>query len=235
MSLPACAQVLLAVVTLAATPLYAQHPASTRRVDDTRVNQPEHYAELVARFRSEPVSAGGLMMVGNSITEGGNWRALFDDDSVLNRGISGDNTFGVLARLDEIVRHHPRKLFLMIGINDISRDIPDEVIAYNVREILMKIQEATPETEIFLQSLLPISPGHPGYLQHFAKEDHVVHTNRLLREVAVEVNCRFINLFPVFMDAQERMDHRFTYDGLHLNEAGYVQWASYLKEQRYLE
>jgi len=235
MSLYSYGQALLALVAIAVTPVLAQHPASTRSVNDTRTNQPEHYAELVARFRSEPVSLGSIVMLGNSITESGNWRALFDDDSVLNRGISGDNTFGVLDRLDEIVRHRPRKIFLMIGINDISRDIPDEVIAYNVREIIQKFQEATPKTEIYLQSLLPIRPDYPGFLQHFAKENHVIHTNRLLREVAMEVKCRFINLFPVFMDSQERMDDRFTYDGLHLNETGYEVWAAYLREQRYLE
>lgn len=58
---------------------------------------------------------------------------------------------------------------------------------------------------------------------------------RLLREVARATESRFINLFAVFMDQQERMDSRFTYDGLHLNQAGYELWAAYLMDQGYME
>lgn len=212
----------------------AQSPLTNRVLNDTTPNQPEHYAVRLEHFRAQPASTGSILLVGDSITEGGRWDELLGDATVVNRGISGDNTFGVLNRLDEITRHLPSKLFLMIGINDISKDIPDEVIADNVRRIIERIGAESPDTEVFLQSLLPVSSHHPGFLQHFAKENHVIHTNRLLREVAVATHCRFINLFPVFMDEQERMDFRFTTDGLHLNQTGYELWSSHLVSQGYI-
>ena len=219
----------------ALTRVHAQAPVTNQNVYDTTPNQPEHYATMLARFRQEPDAIGSVLFLGNSITEGGRWRELLADSTMINRGISGDNTFGVLNRLDEITRHRPSKLFIMIGVNDISKDIPDEVIADNVRQIIGRVGAESPDTEIFVQSLLPVNPDYPGFPQNFAKENHVVHTNRLLRQVASVAECRFINLFAVFMDQQERMDSRFTYDGLHLNQAGYELWAAYLISQGYLE
>jgi len=230
------ASIITLLLGLAASPsASAQSSVTTQNLYDTTPNQPEHYATMLARFRQEPDLIGSVVFLGNSITEGGRWRELLADSTVVNRGISGDNTFGVLNRLDEITRHRPSKLFIMIGVNDISKDIPDEVIADNVRQIINRVGAESPDTRIFVQSLLPVNPDYPGFPQHFAKENHVAHTNRLLREVAVAAGCRFINLFAVFMDQQERMDIRFTYDGLHLNQAGYELWAAYLIDQGYID
>ena len=73
-----------------------------KRGYDTIPNVPDHYKVRLAKFRTEPVVLDKIMFVGNSITEGGNWRRLLKDSTVINRGISGDNTFGLLNRLDEI-------------------------------------------------------------------------------------------------------------------------------------
>jgi lysophospholipase L1-like esterase len=35
-----------------------------------------------------------------------------------NQGISGDITFGVLQRLDEVTEGHPAKVFILIGLSD---------------------------------------------------------------------------------------------------------------------
>jgi len=53
---------------------------------------------------------------------------------VLNSGIEGDITSGVLARLDEVIRHQPAKLFICIGTNDLARGIavPSIIIAYEL-------------------------------------------------------------------------------------------------------
>ncbi|HVU56438.1 MAG TPA: hypothetical protein VHD83_15340 [Puia sp.] len=42
---------------------------------------------------------GGTIFLGNSITEYGDWQRLLHDARVINRGIAGDNTFGILDRL----------------------------------------------------------------------------------------------------------------------------------------
>lgn len=59
-----------------------------------------------------------FVMIGDSITDHGEWNELTKRDDIINRGIGGDNTYGVLKRLDNL---NPalKKAFIMIGVNDV--------------------------------------------------------------------------------------------------------------------
>src|SRR5258708_3619159 len=83
------------------------------------------FRAAVEKFRKEPVVTEKIIFLGNSITEGGNWKNLLKDSTAINRGISGDITFGILYRIDDVIRRQPAKVFLLIGINDISKGDPD--------------------------------------------------------------------------------------------------------------
>lgn len=213
---------------------HAQSEVTNQRLFDLTPFLPELYARRVAQFEQEPVVPGRIIFLGNSITQGGRWGDLLGDSTVVNRGIGGDITFGVLDRLADVTRRQPSKVFIMIGINDIGKDIPDEVIADNYRKIIEEVQAQSPATAIYVQSLLPLNPAYPGFPQHYDKEDHVLRVNKLLRDVAAATRCQFVNLFPLFLDAQERLDEKYTRDGLHLNDEGYQVWVAYLKQTGYL-
>lgn len=195
---------------------------------------PEHYGPRVEKFEKEPVVTGRIVFLGNSITEMGDWPALTGDTTVINRGIGGDITFGVLKRLDDITRRKPSKLFLLIGINDIGKDIPDTVIADNIRKIVTTIQQGSPDTKIYVQSILPVNPDFPNFPQHYDKQQHVQHTDAILPGILKPLHCTFINLVPLFVDAKKRLDAQYTIDGLHLNKKGYSIWVDYLKKKGYL-
>jgi lysophospholipase L1-like esterase len=201
---------------------------------DTLPNMVDHYKKRTADFQNDPVVTGRIIFLGNSITEGGKWDHLLGDKTIINRGIGGDVTFGIMNRLNDIVIRKPSKLFIMIGINDISKDFPDAVIVDNYKKIILEVKLKSPETKIFIQSLLPLNPSYPRFPQHYDKADHVISVNKQLRQLAVDENIVFINLYPLFLDAQGRMDVRYTHDGLHLNQEGYKIWASFLKENKYL-
>src|SRR5689334_13421403 len=121
----------IALIVCIVIPLYsfAQPKVTNQRLFDTVGFIPEYYPQRVAAFEKEPVVPGRIIFLGNSITQLGDWKKLLNDTTVINRGIAGDITFGVLKRLDDVIRRHPSKIFLLIGINDIGRDIPDAVIA----------------------------------------------------------------------------------------------------------
>ena len=50
---------------------------------DTIPNMPQHYVQRMAIFEKEPVVAGKIMFLGNSITEGADWRKLLKDSTVI--------------------------------------------------------------------------------------------------------------------------------------------------------
>lgn len=216
------------VVLLFMISMIAQLSAQTRTYD-TLPNLPEHYMKRMDLFKAEPVKTGAIVMLGNSITEGGNWKKLLGDSSVLNRGISGDVTFGVLNRLEEVLRHKPSKIFLLIGINDLSRNTPDEVIIENLFTIAKRIKTASPKTELFIQSILPTNESFKNYPDAFRdKGPHITTINTQLARYAEKMNYHFLDLYTQFLGTDGLMDTKYATDGLHLNALGYQHWVRIL-------
>src|ERR1700743_3949641 len=112
---------------------------TNQRLFDTIPFIPEHTPVRLAQFSKEPVVTGKVIFLGNSITEMGNWKKVLNDTTVINRGIGGDITYGVLKRLKDITDRRPSKIFILLGLNDIGKDIPDAVIAYNYLKIVKEI------------------------------------------------------------------------------------------------
>ena len=216
------------------TGIYFSLNANAQVSYDTLPNLPAHYAARFEKFKKEPVVPGKILFLGDNITEGGNWRKLLKDSTIINRGISGDNTFGVLHRLEEIAKRKPSRIFLLIGVNDLSKNIPNEVIIENIFAIVGKIRSASPKTRIFLQSLLPLNPAVKDFPTNLAKQENILEINGQLKKYGVIFKFTYIDIYSLFLDKQNALDARFTYDGLHLNAAGYLRWVAYLKKSTYL-
>ena len=94
-----------------------------------------YYHQRATHFRTLPKTKNDILFLGNSITDGAEWRELFADNQVKNRGISSDISAGVVNRIDEIALRKPAKVFLMIGINDLSRNISTDSVFKNITRI----------------------------------------------------------------------------------------------------
>ncbi len=70
-----------------------------------------------------PDTRNEIVFLGNSITDGAEWYELLGNKRIRNRGISADVTEGILLRLDAITKLKPAKIFIMIGVNDIARNM----------------------------------------------------------------------------------------------------------------
>jgi lysophospholipase L1-like esterase len=195
---------------------------------------PEHTPQRLAQFAKEPIVPGKIIFLGNSITEMGNWKQVLNDTTVINRGIGGDITYGILKRLKDITDRNPSKVFILVGINDIGKDIPEVVIADNYLKIVREIHKKCPQTIIYAQSVLPVNPTVARFPQHYDKEEHVLALNKLLKANAKAGDYTFVDIFHLFVDADGRLNSQYTYEGLHLKPAAYVIWVDYLKKQGYL-
>jgi lysophospholipase L1-like esterase len=216
-------------------PLAAQCQKITNiRIYDTIPFIPEHTPQRIAQFEKEPIVTGRVIFLGNSITEMGNWKKVTGDSTVINRGIGGDITYGVLKRLKDITDRQPSKVFMLIGINDIGKDIPDVVIADNEMKIVREIHAKCPQTQVYVESVLPLNPTMPNFPQHYDKEEHVLALNKLLKANATTGGYTFVDIFHLFVDADGRLQSQYSYEGLHIKPAGFVIWADYLKKMGYL-
>lgn len=206
--------------------------AQTAKWDSTF--RPNNYQLKVGLFKSLPNSKKDVIFLGNSITAGVDWNELLGMKHARNRGISGDITFGVLERLDEVIEGKPAKVFILIGINDISRNIPDSLIIGNYRKMISRIQAGSPKTKIYLQTLLPVNNEYTQFKNHYNKDEHILQVNDALKKIAKTNNIQLIDLYPHFQDGTGKLNKQYTEDGLHLNAAGYQHWAAILKNGKYL-
>jgi len=190
--------------------------------------RPTNYAQRVANFRSYPNSTNDIIFLGNSITDYTDWNELLQLPEARNRGISGDITFGVLERLDEATEGKPGKVFILIGINDISRNIPDSIILDNYRKMIERIKAASPKTIIYFHTVLPVNNTFPDK-NHFNKDEHIAAVNEGLKKICVAEKVTLIDIHASFLDTDKRLNKNYTYDGLHLNAEGYKKWASILQ------
>lgn len=206
-----------------------------KKAYDTLPNMPEHYVTRYQLFQKQSIATGRIVMVGNSITEGTDWNRLLNDSTIINRGISGDVTFGVLNRLKEITDRKPSKLFLLIGVNDLSRNTPDEVIIENIFKIVGNIHSQSPKTAIYIQSILPQNESFKNLHSAFRnKGEHVKTINAQLKKYDKKLKYTYVDLYSGFLDSNGSMEAKFTYDGLHLNATGYDRWVEILKKEKYL-
>lgn len=188
------------------------------------------YMERMAFFRANPLQKGQVIFLGNSLTQGGKWDVYFPVQNPVNRGISGDNTLGMLGRLHEIIDSRPSKLFLLAGINDISLNRTNDKIMTGIKSIIYQVKAGSPGTKIYVQSLLPINNSPNRYKRMLDKEKQIEELNKELQEFCDKENILFINIYPAFLGGERLLNARYTTDGLHLNDDGYAVWTDQIRK-----
>ncbi|MFD1630147.1 GDSL-type esterase/lipase family protein [Pseudopedobacter beijingensis] len=196
--------------------------------------RPPKYKESIDRFNAEPISANEYIFLGNSITASTNWSRLLGLPQAKNRGISGDITFGVLERLQEVIDRKPAKVFVLIGINDIARNIENSLIVANYQKIVSRIRKGSPKTQIYFSTLLPVNASFGKLKNHMGKDDRILYLNEQIKKLVAR-NVTVIDLYPHFLDENKHLKAELTKDGLHLNPEGYKLWAEILNNGGYLK
>ncbi len=210
-------------LTLIAFTLLALHPCA--KAD-------KYWEQKVSLFDQLPIHPNDIVFLGNSITDGGNFEELFKRDDVKNRGIRSDAIPGVMKRLDQITSGHPKKIFLLIGINDVSHGLSVDQLAQRYSDLVKAIREKSPETRLYIQSVMPINNDFAVYKGLKGKENTVVEFNKKIKRIAEENGLDYIDLWPVLSDASGKLLKKYTNDGLHLTGPGYRAWTAAIK--RYL-
>ena len=183
-----------------------------------------HFEKRVVEIEALGPQPGGVLLVGDSITEGWMWQKFPYDGPIANHGVGWDVTEGVLARSPQILREDPKAIFVMIGTNDLSYDrTPDQIIP-PLKSALINYIEQWPDAKIYLQSVLP---------RNGQWDKSVVALNAALPDLAEDKAMRgrvtYIDLTPIMGEGPDAIRAEFTNDGVHLTDAGYAAWGEALK------
>ncbi|MBO5187045.1 MAG: serine acetyltransferase [Prevotella sp.] len=192
-----------------------------------------HYGARVDKFASlPPIDSATTVMLGNSLTEyGGDWGRRLHADNVVNRGIAGDDATGIAHRLCQILPGKPRKIFLMVGINDLSHGLTAAQTASLACRLIDRIRRDAPDTELYVQSVLPINESTGRWKRLAGRTDDVPEINRLLSRHCSQAGITYIDLYSKFVRRGTNVLRReLTSDGLHLSPQGYKLWAFELRK-----
>lgn len=185
-------------------------------------NQPLYVARGLAQIEVQEPMEGGVLFIGDSITQAAPVAKLFPDTETRNHGVSADQTIGLFMRMSQVLRHKPKRVFIKMGTNDISNaDREPEFIAYNIQTFVRALNASIPHSEIYLISILP---------RQAEWADQVVITNELIKEVALEQGVGYLDIYPHFDNGTGNLIPEITYDGLHLNAEGYQLFGNVLRD-----
>lgn len=191
----------------------------------------EYWLQRVSLFEKLQITSQDIVFVGNSITDGGEFSELFSDHHIKNRGINSDVIDGVYERIDNVLAGKPAKIFLLIGINDISHNLPVSALIEKYDRLVNKIIHDSPSTKLYVQSVMPINNDFLRYKNLIGKENILIEFNDALKKLAIKKNVMFIDLWESLADPDSgKLKPEYTNDGLHLTGDGYLQWAARINE-----
>jgi len=186
------------------------------------------YYQRASLFEILPMCPDDIVFLGNSITNGNEWHELFGQSNIKNRGISGDCAKGVFDRLNPILKGHPKKIFLLIGINDLQRSTPPDTVIYWIRKVIEKVKKTSPCTSLYIQSIMPVNDTYRTFSNQITNDRAIQNTNVKIEQLCLSQNITYIDVFSKLKDEEGKLNSQYTNDGLHLLGKGYLQWKKIL-------
>jgi len=163
-----------------------------------------------------------IVFFGDSITEGFTKVSLVPN--VTNLGICGDKTINLIGRIQDVINVNPKKLFLMIGINDllVKERYWQDYIAIDFEKVYDKLltllKDNLPKCDVYLSSILPIDIDKKNNT-HLNKKIRMM--NEYILKMSSKYGYKYIDLHSLFVSEGNIIVDKFTTDGVHLSEQGY--------------
>lgn len=162
-----------------------------------------------------------LLMLGDSLVEG--WappvqQLFYGHRGVLNLGVGGDNTQGMLWRINRLRQTNlrPRLILLEIGTNNVWPGRPPEEVAVAVAEVVRQIRAWTPHSRILLLGLLPRGTAASDPMRLVQRT-----VNPLIAACADGVNVFYADPGALLVDGNGMLPDQIAPDHLHPNWIGY--------------
>ena len=197
-------------------PRYRAQKAWEQQVQQYRDQKMEQYRQENARFADYEVEVAFL---GDSLTDGYDVAAYYPQYVTSNRGIGGDTTFDLEARLQTSVYDlKPQVAVMLIGANNV------DTMLENYESILQGLQKNLPQTKVVLLSLTAMGGDHWG-----AKNQQAAYNNVSIKLLAQKYGFTFVDLFtPLYDVSIGEVYDGYTTDGGHFTHQGYLVITSVL-------
>jgi len=178
------------------------------------------------------LSGDSVVFVGDSLTHIGTWRQWYPSVETSNQGWGGDRAINVLARLDPIIAAKPKKIFLLIGGNDICAGTPGPLVTELHRKIISRIVRETPKTKLYVQLVMPFGSKVRYYFGDKCPagyKESIKSVNEALKLICKMYNVKCLDTYSLMAGRDNHFKPEYTIDQLHLSKIGYEVWVEFLR------
>ncbi|RSJ95315.1 SGNH/GDSL hydrolase family protein [Streptococcus cristatus] len=190
----------------------------------------KNYRDLNQLAVKEPA----IIFIGDSIVEYFPLHELLQSPKTLvNRGIRGYKTDLLLENLDaHLFGQALDKVFLLIGTNDIGKEMPQTETLANLEAVIQEISRDYPLAQIQLLSVLPVNEQEQYKGTVYIRTNKKIQAlNRAYQELAqAYYQVSYVDVYSSLLDEVGQLAEAYTTDGLHLSVAGYRILAQALQE-----
>jgi lysophospholipase L1-like esterase len=180
-----------------------------------------------ANSKVPPPQAGKTRVVflGDSITDGWRLNEYFPEKDYINRGISGQITSQMLARMkSDVIDLKPEVVVLLGGTNDLARGTSVETVTGNIA--LIADLCAYNKIKLIIASVLPVSDYHmhvnPAFeMTRRRPPQQIEAINTWARQFAEQRSIGYLDYAAAMKDERGMLKADLADDGLHPNAAGY--------------
>jgi len=197
------------------------------------LNNPIYQRQLEFYKIYKPVDTK-IVMLGNSLTHGVDWNNLLGRNDVVEMGIVSDILSGYFNRIHYVTELKPQICFTLGGLNDIYQWIPVETIFDDYVKVVERLRRSG--ITVVIQSTLYAgrdwgkdwlaanNPEANAAEINRERNSQVDRLNMMLRDYAIKNSIEYIDLNSI-MSRGNYLRSEITYDGVHLNAAGYKIWG----------
>ena len=166
-----------------------------------------------------------IVFFGDSLTFYGDFASVFPDKVVCNLGLRGDTIKGLIERVEQVQLLKPKRVFLMVGINDVAHITVDEFeVLYN--RLLDTIKKVLPNATLIVQNILPVNSKFFSISCNNAQIDAY---NKRLLKIIEKRSLDFLDVYSLYVE-DGQLPLLLTKDGIHLVTGAYDRWYEVLKE-----
>ncbi|KUP25537.1 GDSL-type esterase/lipase family protein [Paenibacillus sp. DMB5] len=212
-----------------------QHPEIIELIKQKEhSNYLEYQKGLVKRYsmRNKYIKKGQILFVGSSLMEQfpiEEMQAVLNLERIIyNRGIGGITTKDLLSLMNEcIFELEPSKIFINIGSNDIAAGLNNgakEIFLENYKEILLRIKESLPATELFVMAYYPVNAKEnfgleaENHKELFASRNNknIALVNEEVKKLTMQLGGRYIDVSKGLTDEEGHLKAEYTVEGVHM-------------------
>ena len=191
------------------------------------------YRKANEELKDSSSSEDRIVLVGDSITEG--WTefnpGFFQENNMVNRGISGQTTPQMLIRLKQDAIHlDPKIIIINGGTNDIwgntGPSTPDMII-----DNLCSMAEITAKKniQVVLSTILPVYQ-YPDRDDIIDPPKTISFINSVLQDYCKKNSLAFLDYFSPMADEKKGLRSDYGTDGVHPNKQGYSVMEQVVRE-----